>query len=120
MADENRSDPASSVEGAAVTIIPEPASTINVVCSECGATVDTVEYNSGESQVAAQIANLLAVDLEEAERIVQRHNASALKSGRDRAMEFAELIASKEVEGRPAATYVCRNGHDDAALEVNQ
>jgi hypothetical protein len=121
MADEKRSDPAKAVGSASVVVIPDPASTINVTCAECGAIVDTVEYDEGSSSsgTVALIASALAVETDEAERIVRRHNPDALKSPRERAAAFAKLIAQKKVEGRPAETYVCRNGHD-AALEVDE
>jgi hypothetical protein len=121
MADEKRSDPAQSVDAASVAVIPDPASTINVTCSECGAVVDTVEYDeAGSSGTVALVASALAVEPDEAEKIIRRHNADALKPPRERALMFARTIAAKKVEGRPAETYVCRNGHTEAALEVDQ
>jgi acyl-CoA synthetase (NDP forming) len=113
-----RGDPASSVDAASVVVIPDPASTIDVTCAECGAVVDTVEYDAaGQSGTVALVASALGVEADEAEKIVRRHNPDALKSPEERARAFAKLIAQKKVEGRPAETYKCRNGHD-GALEV--
>ena len=121
MADD-KSEQTGSQASATVEVEPVPAERLNVVCGECGATVDTVEYDvegDGPPAAVVTLASVLQISDEDAAKLVKRHNAEALKTSRERALDLAKLIAARKVPDRGTDTYVCRNGHD-GPLEVEQ
>ena len=122
MADDEQAEAGASAASEQVTVEVNPPQRIAVVCGECGAAVDTVEYDDepeGPSAAVRSVASLLGVDDDEAAKLVKRHNPAALKTSRERAEDLARQIAARKVPDRGTDTYVCRNGHD-GPLEVEQ
>jgi hypothetical protein len=99
--------------------VPREDRFLYILCAECGAQVDKVEYSivEGPNPHVAQLQSLLGCDEKTAGQILSKENPDLLRSQEERARELADKIVGKSVEDRPADTYACPNGHD-AGLEV--
>lgn len=107
-------------DGASVNrTVDRPDQYLYILCVECGAQVDKVEYSitEGPNPHVAQLESLLGCDEKTAGQILSQQNPELLRSQEERARELADQIVNKSVDDRPADTYACPNGHD-AGLEV--
>lgn len=90
---------------------------VHVVCAECRAEVDRIEYDeNGLSRAVQNLMNDLGYDLAKAIKTVKRDAPGAEFSSEENARSLAESIANQTVEGRPAESYACPNGHDSYLL----
>lgn len=80
-----------------------------VVCAECGAEVDRVEYDAGREAPAVEaVAGALGIDNDEARKLVKRQNPGAERTGEQNARDLADAIAAGDVKGHPGK---CPLGH---------
>jgi hypothetical protein len=85
-----------------------------VVCSDCGAEVDRIEYDEGASSPAVEsVATALGLGVDEATKLVKRTNPGAELTSEQRARQLASSIASGDAAGNDAK---CPNGHDGLSV----
>lgn len=88
-----------------------------VTCAEggCGAEVDVVEFEDvATAPAVTEVMHALAMDEDEARKLVAKRNPGAELSPQDAAAALAARIVAKDVPDRDPATYRCRRGHDGA------
>lgn len=90
-----------------------------VVCGECNAEVDRIEYDDTEPPAVVAVMDALNLSKDEAVKAVKRANPGAELSNAENAFALAETISKKAVKGRAKNTYRCPLGHN-AALEVTE
>lgn len=89
-----------------------------VTCADCGAEVDRLEYEPDTPAPAVQtVADQLGLGLDEARKLVKRHNPGAELASEETVRALADAIVAGSVDGRPAEADRCPAGHD-AGLRV--
>lgn len=85
-----------------------------VTCGEGGPLLDTVEYDDAQTvaPAVAEVAAALAIDVDEARKLVARKNPGAEVNSYDSARQLAEQIASRSVPDRDPSTYIGPDGYD--------
>lgn len=87
-----------------------------VVCADCGAEVDRLEFEPDTPAPAVQtVADQLGIEREAAHRLVKRHNPGAELTSEELVRERADAIVAGTVDGYP--NHGCPEGHD-AGLRV--
>ena len=87
-----------------------------VVCADCGAEVDRLEYEPDTPAPAVQtVADQLGLELDEARKLVKRHNPGAELSSEEAVQQLGAAIVAGNVDGYPDTR--CPAGHD-AGLKV--
>lgn len=84
-----------------------------VVCADCGAEVDRLEYEPGAASPAVQtVADALGLEPDAARKLVAKNNPGAELTSEEQTTALGQAIVAGEVEDRPAEADACPFGHD--------
>lgn len=90
-----------------------------VVCADCGAEIDRLEYDAGaEAPAVVAVADALGVDTDQARKLVAKQNPGAELTNEANTRNLADQITAGTVNGYP--DQACPASPDHTGLEVSE